>query len=100
MNGNASTGVLSALAPIVHGATKTATDPGKLRRQLCGRAIARAYLTQHWTAEELWSVAKHIGLTRADVRAGARMTNAQVQAAHEALWTDEKLSDPSEMVTT
>ena len=100
MNGNASTGTLSALAPIVHGATKASTDPGLLRRALCGRAVARAYLTQGWTAEELWMVAEVLGLSRADLRRGARWTQADMARVRDRLGISQKLSDPGERVTT
>lgn len=94
MNGNASTGTLSALAPIVHGATKLSTDPGKLRRGLCGRALARAYLAQHWTVEELWSVAEHLGLSHADVYRGARWTQADLANVRRRLGITQKTVGP------
>lgn len=99
--GAGSVGTLSHLAPIVHGATKQATDPGSLRRALAGRCLARAYLTGGWTEEHLWSVAEHLGLSRADVYRGARWTAEQTADAYRRLWPRKprKLSDPSEMVT-
>jgi ABC-type cobalamin transport system ATPase subunit len=100
MSDPSGTGVLSALAPIMHGATLASSDPGALRRGLCGRALARAYLTQQWTAEELWDVAEHLGLTHADVVTGARWTQEDLARIRRKLGITQKLSDPSEMVTT
>jgi len=98
MSDPVSGGMLSTLAPIMQGATKTSTDPGQLRQALCGRAIARAATAGHWTVEQMWSVAEHLGISRTDLRTGAGWTQADLAVVRRRLGITQKLSDTRETV--